>query len=211
MPQPSIKLPVITERNKAVMIGLAYLLFCLLYLGAPQLALRSPTPVPMLALDELIPHMPLAIWVYLSQFGLLFCAIWFAPDSISRSSALYSMLLASFIAALIFVGFPTILERPPIRSDGLTAVLWQGLYLADVSGNCFPSLHAALAALAVFPLYRRAGRWRLIAPLWAGVIILAALATKQHVVLDILAGLIIAVPSRMLAVRYFEGREYEPA
>lgn len=194
----------ITEQNKPIMIGFAYLVFCLLYLGAPHLALQPPTPVPTLQLDNFIPLMPLAIWVYLSQFGLLFCAIWYAPDVTSRSIALYSMLFASLISALIFVGFPTTLERNTIEADAVTVFLWQGLYLVDVSGNCFPSLHAALAVIAVFPLYSRGGGFQIIAPIWAGAIILSALATKQHVVLDILAGLIIVLPSRILATRYFE-------
>jgi len=193
------------------MIGVGYLLFCLFYLSAPHLALQSPIPVPALSLDNIIPHMPVAVWVYLSQFGLLFCGIWYAPDTMTRSIAFYSMLLASLFAALIFIGFPTILNRHIIEGDALTAFLWHGLYLADVPGNCFPSLHAALAVLAVFPLYKRGSRFQIIAPIWAGTVVLSALATKQHVVLDILGGLIIVWPSRVIATRYFELCGYEQA
>lgn len=194
----------VTEQNKAITIGLAYLVFCILYLGAPHLALRSPTPVPHLPLDGIIPHTPLAVWVYLSQFGLLLCAIWYAPNPISRSVTLYSMLLVTILSAFVFIVFPTVLERSVIETDGLTALLWRGLYLADVPGNCFPSLHAALAILAVFPLWQRGRRARIVAPLWAGAIIYSALATKQHVVLDILAGVILALFCRLVVSRHFQ-------
>jgi membrane-associated phospholipid phosphatase len=187
------------------------MLFCLFYLGAPHLAWRSPVTVPTLWLDTLIPFTPLAVWVYLSQFALLYCAIWYAPDAISRSIAFYSMLLVSASAALIFIIFPTILPRYPLEKYGATALLWQGLYAADVPGNCFPSLHAALATIAVFPLYRLGGIFKIIAPLWALAVIFAALATKQHVLLDILGGLVLALPCLILITRYFKKDAYDLA
>ncbi len=194
----------ITEQNKAIMIGLAYLVFCVLYLGAPQLSLRTPTPAPHLPLDAVITFTPVAIWIYLSQFGLLLCAVWYAPNAVSRSVTLYSMLLVTLVSTLIFIVFPTVLERNVIESDALTALLWRGLYLADVPGNCFPSLHAALATLAVFPLWQRGRALKVVAPLWAGAVIYSALATKQHVILDVVAGAGLALLCRIAVSRLFE-------
>ncbi|MCA3176325.1 MAG: phosphatase PAP2 family protein [Burkholderiales bacterium] len=211
MPQPKCKLPKVTERNRLSMIAVGYLMFCLFYLGAPHLASRSPVTVPTLWLDTLIPFIPLAVWVYLSQFALLFCAIWYAPNTMTRSIAFYSMLLASASAALIFIAFPTILPRYPVEDYGATALLWQGLYAVDVPSNCFPSLHAALAVIAVFPLYRRGDIFKIVAPLWALAIMFAAMATKQHVVLDILGGLVLALPCLMLITRYFKKDAYDLA
>lgn len=193
------------------MIFTGYALFCLLYLGAPHLTWRSPIIVSTMWADTLIPFMPLMVWIYLSQFGLLFCAIWCAADNVTRSIAFYSMLLASTFAALVFIGFPTGLPRYAIEGGGITAILWHGLYRVDVPGNCFPSLHAALAAIAIPPLYRRGGILKIIAPVWASSIIMAALATKQHVLLDILGGLVLALICHILIVRYFKVGAYDLA
>lgn len=83
--------------------------------------------------------------------------------------------------------------------------------MVDVPSNCFPSLHAALAIIAVFPLYQRDGIFKIIAPLWALAIIFAAMATKQHVVLDILCGVVLALPCLILITRYFKKDAYDMA
>lgn len=187
------KLPVIAAENRAVMMLGGYLLFCLLYLGAPLVAWQVPQTVPALWLDNVIPFLSWSVWIYLSQFALLFCAIWYAPNNATRTAAFYSMLLASALAAAIFVVFPT--ELPRMATEG---VVWKALYALDVKGNCFPSLHAALAAISALALMHAGKVWRFAAPLWAGLIIFSTLSTKQHVVLDIAGGLTLAFVSHMI-------------
>lgn len=195
---PRSKLPQVAIENRPMMMLGGYLLFCLFYLGSPHLAWQGPETIPPLWLDDMIPFLPWSVWIYLSQFGLLFCAIWHAPDNTTRSVAFYAMLMASAVAAVIFILFPTTLPRMAV--DGAA---WKMLYALDVHGNCFPSLHAALAALAAAALVRAKGLWAVIAPLWASAIIFSALATKQHVTLDIAGGLALALACQ-LAVRHMK-------
>lgn len=183
----------------AMMLG-GYLLFCLLYLGAPLLAMRAPATVPALWPDDMIPFMPMALWPYLSQFALLFCAIWFAPDNAQRTRTFYAMLLASAVASVIFIVFPTELPRQTVEGAG-----WKLLYTLDVPGNCFPSLHAALAALSAAALMRAGRGWAVAVPLWVAVIIFSTLATKQHMVIDIVGGLALALASHMTVRRWQAG------
>lgn len=187
------------------MIIIGYTLFCIFYLGAPHLVWREPIIVPALRLDTQIPFTTASVWIYISQFALLFCAIWYAANTRARTIAFYSMLLASAIAAVVFIFFPTILPRYYIEDVGVTSFLWHGLYAVDVPSNCFPSLHAALATLAISPLYQRGGIFKIIAPFWAIAIMFAALLTKQHVTLDILGGLILAISSCIIITNYIRG------
>lgn len=191
------KLPMIAIENRAAMMLGGYLLFCLLYLGAPLVMWRVPQSVPALWLDKVIPFLSWSVWIYLSQFALLFCAIWFAPNNTTRTIAFYGMLLASAMASAIFIIFPT--ELPRMAVEG---AVWQALYALDVQGNCFPSLHTALAALSAAALIHAGKAWRYAAPLWAVLIILSTLSTKQHVVLDIAGGLALALVSHMIVRRW---------
>ncbi|TAL38458.1 MAG: inositol phosphorylceramide synthase [Alphaproteobacteria bacterium] len=199
------KFPQVAVENRPAMMTGGYLLFCLLYLGAPLLAWQTPHAVPILWLDDMIPFLPWSVWAYLSQFGLLFCAIWHAPDNATRTQAFYAMLLASAIAAAVFIIFPTELPRMAVEGPA-----WRLLYTFDVPGNCFPSLHAALAAIAAAALVRAGGLWAAVAPLWAAMIIFSALATKQHVVLDIAGGLVLALACQIL-VRHLKVSSHDHA
>lgn len=182
-----------------MMLG-GYLLFCLLYLGAPVLAMRSPATVPALRIDNMIPFMPMALWPYLSQFAFLFCAIWYAPGDAQRTRVFYAMLLASVIASVIFIIFPTELPRQMVESAG-----WKLLYALDVPGNCFPSLHAALAFLSAAVLMRAGRGWAIVAPIWAFVILFSTLATKQHMMIDLFGGLALALASHIVIRRWQAG------
>ena len=68
----------------------------------------------------------------------------------------------------------------------------RALYSADPPHNCFPSLHVAhsfVSALACSRVHRRLGLVALIA---ATLVALSTLFTKQHYVLDAVAGVVLA-------------------
>jgi len=182
------RIPYISAERRLPALGLGYGLFCLLYLGAFHLRLRAPTVLAPSAIDEAIPFLPATIWIYTSHFGLLFTALWCCRDE-DRGETLAAMLLAAALGALTFLCFPTELARqnPPV--EGFQGALWALIYGTDVPGNCLPSLHAALAGLAGRALWHRGAAWRIAGPLWAALVLASTLTTKQHIVLDAVAGL----------------------
>jgi len=78
----------------------------------------------------------------------------------------------------------------------------------DASGNACPSLHVATAvfsAIWLHHLLRRFGAppWILIANwVWCSGIVYSALATRQHVAVDVLAGLVLGVLAATLSLRH---------
>jgi membrane-associated phospholipid phosphatase len=72
----------------------------------------------------------------------------------------------------------------------------------DVPGNCFPSLHVSLAVLAAGLLMGRGGSWRILAPMWASAIVLAVVTTRQHRVIDVVGGLLVAACAWYLGQRF---------
>jgi len=193
--------PAITRANRGKAILIGYLGFSALYLLAGTARFRPATALLPSPVDTMIPFLDWTIWVYLSQFVFLFLVLWLFDDSRARTHVFYAMLLATMIAAPIFLVLPTEILRQPPSQDGAMGLLWQALYLTDPQTNCFPSLHVALAALAAARFVRAGGCWRWIGPCWALLITVSTLTTKQHVVIDVLGGFALAGASHLLAKR----------
>jgi membrane-associated phospholipid phosphatase len=168
--------------RRAVVIAIAYVLFCLIYLGAPRLALHPATPLTPSAIDRTVPFVPWTIAVYLSQFAILFLTLWRVRDVVPPLTAIA---IATLLSAIIFIAWPTTIPRPQTANAAFGA-----LWLFDVPANCFPSLHVALAMIAAFfwP-----DRWRPLAYIWAAAIALSTLTTKQHYAVDVAGGVVVAL------------------
>ncbi len=175
----------IDGRHRGRIILAAYLLFCIIYLGAPRLAISKPHVLQPSAIDRAIPFLPWTIAIYASQFLFLFLALWK-----SLKEVLIPMGIATALSAVIFIVWPTTIIRPDARNAAFST-----LYVFDVPTNCFPSLHVALALIAawLWP-HPRTG-----ALVWASAIALSTLTTKQHVAVDVLGGAVVGAVASILA------------
>ncbi len=122
------------------------------------------------------------------------------------SRTLYSMGLASLVSFCVFLLYPTTLPRPSIELEGLTAQAYQILYSIDTDSNCFPSLHVALACLIAFGIAEERARFRAYTSIWAGLISLSTMTTKQHYFVDVIAGVCLAIVCRAVAKRLISDR-----
>ena len=185
-----IALPAVTRANQWRAMACGYVAFMVLYLGAAAVTPSAPRTIAAGALDARVPFLAWTIWIYFTQYALLPAAIVRARDDSDRTHTLYSMLAATAIAAVIFVAWPTQIERQPYTAAGLTGHAWRLLYLLDTPLNCFPSLHVALAAIAGAALWRRGDC--VLAVAWPSLIAFSTLTTRQHVVVDVAGGLALA-------------------
>jgi len=196
-----LTVPLVQAGNRGVAIAGGYAGFCLLYLGASHLGSREPLLLAPSVLDRAVPFVPWTVWLYLGQFPLTFLALWWAADDETRSRTYYAMLAATLVAFAVFVAFPTSAERAGVGLPGATGLAYRLLYRVDVPTNCFPSLHVALAALAAAGLaaHGRGARAGAI----AGAVLIAAstLTTKQHDLVDVVGGLVVAAGAWSLAGR----------
>jgi membrane-associated phospholipid phosphatase len=201
-----MKLRLIQSYNKGKYIFIGYLIFCVFYCVAPHINLFPLQQIAITSLDKTIPFIPITIWIYLSQFVFLFLALWMGRDATRKTLTYYAMLIATAIAFIFFVFLPTEIPHHTVYAEGLTGGLWRILYLTDTSQNCFPSLHVALAILAANTLMVD-HYWRLAAPLWATLICISTLTTKQHYMIDILGGVGVAMTSWFI-IHYLVKTEY---
>ena len=185
-------------------------LFIGLFFGAYFYVLKDPaystTVMPVTLLDRLIGFQPLALPVYLS----LWVYVSFPPALLATRRELYGYGLAMagtcLTGLIVFYFWPTAVPAADIDWAQYPDVAF--LKAMDASGNACPSLHVATAVFSgiwLHHLLRRFGAplWILILNwVWCIVIVYSALATRQHVAVDVLAGLALGALAARLSLRH---------
>jgi membrane-associated phospholipid phosphatase len=158
------------------------------------------------ALDRAVPVVPVAIWPYVSWY--LAPAVVLLSERVTFRRVWLAELLSFGICAFGYVMLPIALPRPDIDDvdGGASIVVLSHLYRLDPPVNVFPSYHAAVAtiiALLVRPANRGLGRALLV---WMAIICASCVLTKQHVVIDVLAGAIVGGFATVVAVKLVDRR-----
>ena len=180
--------------NLAIMGAIVALTFLLCYGGASALSAYVPWRVPLaLALDEQLPFIPGAAILYLSLSVVLLLAP-FVLRSLARILPLFAaLMLETVVGAVCFMLLPV---DPPVIDccePGIAGVLFHVADVLNLERNDLPSLHVAFAftlAAAFSPRVGRAGVVLLYA--WAVATALSTLLTRQHHLLDVAGGLMLA-------------------
>lgn len=183
-------------------------LFIGLFFGAYLYLLKTPvyptTVMPVTLLDHLIGFQPHALPLYIS----LWVYVSLPPALLSTRRELYGYALAMAATCLaglvIFYFWPTAVPAAHIDWSQDPAVDF--LKNMDASGNACPSLHVATAVFSAVWLHHLLQRFR--APLWILVlnwawcigIIYSTMATRQHVAVDVLAGLLLGLLAAWLSL-----------
>lgn len=187
----------ITERLKAEWRLKLVLLFVLnLCIYAPYLFLQRhhffpATTMPASYCDQLIPFSSQTVWIYLSIYLLMPIGPFLMDERRQVLRYAFGIVLIGLIADIIFLFCPTSCPRPDITA---TNAGYQALVSVDNSFHAFPSLHAAFAVYSAMCggiILRELGKarfWQTGLWLWAFLILLATLTTKQHVISDVVAG-----------------------
>ncbi len=175
-------------------IGLLLLLGVLNGIGYKAAQIIKPTGILVTTwLDSLIPYIavfviPYALYV---PVVLLPFALYWKDYNQYRTMAL-SMIAVLAISVAIFMTFQTYVIRTNVEPTDFFnwgVVFVQSL---DAPVNALPSLHVAMPTLATLFIYLRNRRLAMIVAPVTVLIILSTMFIKQHAVLDVIAGLILA-------------------
>lgn len=184
---------------KIVLSFILITMFAFFYL-VPQL--HPVFPIIVLKpgwIDRMIPFVPNAVYLYESLYLLMPVAPWLmrSKEELYRYSS--GLILMSFVGFCFFFFLPTSNPRPVDVLD--TNILYRTLILLDSELNAFPSLHTAYALFhsACCHVIFCKGSWhklvRWIFWIWALLIMLSTLLTKQHVFIDVLSGALLGIGS----------------
>lgn len=149
-------------------------------------------PAPAVALEHVIPFQPAWALVYQSVFIVHTLAFWLPRSREAVKRYAQSLAIAFTCGAVVFWLYPTASPRPEQPNSALHAWL---ISAVDGTRNAFPSLHAAMGVLAVVTVSGHlhvcgaARWWNAALALWWIALLYSTLATRQHRLLDLVAGL----------------------
>ncbi|MDO4633679.1 MAG: phosphatase PAP2 family protein [Eubacteriales bacterium] len=176
------------------------------YYGARILTQHRKHYELLLELDHKIPLVNWMSSVYFLCF-LVWGLTYLFMASREKQTA-YRFFLADFLgkfcALVIFLIIPTTIVRPEIEGSSVWDFIMRWLYSVDAADNLFPSIHCMVSwycfigvrRIRECPLWGKIGML-----LFAIAVCISTVTTKQHVVIDIAGGIIIAEIADQIAGR----------
>ena len=183
----------------------------IVYEGTQFLMLHAKHWDLALPLDARIPFRP--AWIVIYILAYLQWAVGFIV--ISRESrahcnrVLAGEIIAKFICMLFFIALPTRIERPVVEGSGVFAALTRLIFASDLPGNLFPSIHCLESWICFRGAIgmKRVPRWYAPAMLAFTLMVFAStVLVKQHVLVDIPAGVLVAELGLLLSDKLRAGR-----
>lgn len=154
-------------------------------------------------LDDKIPLVAGTVVIYFGCY--LFWAVNYVIGCRQKQTEAFRFisadLLAKFVCMICFMVFPTTNTRPVIAGDSFFEQAMKWLYQIDAADNLFPSIHCltswfcfiAVRKNEKIPVWYRMGSFLL-----AVSVCISTLTTKQHVLIDVIAGITLAEGSYWL-------------
>ena len=184
----------------ALVLAIAMIVFGYKIYFFPQkyLLLRARTPVTVA--DQRIPFQPKWVWIYSG----LYYPFWVSPILIVSSFSQFLTICASYVLLLIAQMFISHLYpvktpdkwRQYDRTNSYSEQFLSIVQRFDKGGNGFPSMHVGVAVLTALHITQTVdyGSFQQVQLVWLMPIFVAlsTLYTKQHLIVDIPAGALLA-------------------
>ena len=153
-----------------------------------------PVHFPATRLDDLIPLIPVWSLIYGALYAFLIVVPAFVVREREQVRRMFSAYITVWLAAyLCFILYPTKAPRPPaLVGGGFTLWGLRFLYGADPPYNCLPSIHVAHSFVSAFACHATHRGVGVFAFICAALVALSTLFTKQHYVLDLAGGILLA-------------------
>lgn len=167
-----------------------------------------------ISLDSFIPVVPQWVFIYILTypFWLVSFALICHDSKEMCCKALSAEMFGKLVCAIIFILLPTFIVRPQVEVDSLSTFLLNFIYKADSPDNLFPSMHCSISYFAARYVLKcsRIPKWyKILSVVMTVLVCFSVVFTKQHVILDILGGLLVAEICSQISDRLNFKRIYE--
>jgi hypothetical protein len=195
------------RNSRALTIGGTSVLTALFFVGyfyVQNFPLRAATVMPLTRLDRLIAFQPWALLGYVSLWVYIGAGAALQPSRAAMMRYALWMCGLCLTGLVIFYLWPTRTPAMPLAATDFPGMAL--LHRVDRASNACPSLHVAAAC---FTLVRVATVLRSVHTpqwlhglniLWFTLIVYATLAIKQHVVWDVVAGMLLGLTFAWLSL-----------
>jgi len=148
-------------------------------------------------LDDRIPFWPPSVLVYLICY--LFWIVNYILIARQEKEEVCKFFTADFLSRVVcmvfYLAFPTTNTRPEVEAGGFWNFVMTFLYSVDAADNLFPSIHCLVSWFCYAGIRRRKdipGWYRGFSAVFAIMVCISTLTTKQHVLLDVAGGVALA-------------------
>lgn len=156
--------------------------------------------------DDKIPFVPIFIFPYVSWYFILFSIPFVLYFYSLPTYALYTMslLIVVITSGIIYLVYPTTFIRPEPQGNNLSTKIVKLVYSNDRKIlSCMPSLHCSLSMLFIIAAFTAENlplTVKLPVIILSVLIILSTVLVKQHVLIDVISALPLALISWYIAV-----------
>lgn len=167
------------------------------YWGARAIAQDRKHVCMETVIDKWIPFVPQMVFIYLGCY-LFWIVNYILCGQLGKKHAIhfyFSDMFAKVICFFFYILLPTIMDRPDAAGSGISQAIVAWLYKADAADNLFPSIHCLVSWLCYIGIrgkeeipiiYRRASC------VFAILVCISTVTVKQHVIADVIAGVLLA-------------------
>lgn len=153
------------------------------------------------SLDNYIPFIPSFIYFYMMWYPFEIFSLYYIykKDKNNYIKTLAVLIISLSIMYLIFIIYPTMVDRPEVNSfNSLTTLLLYIAFKSDTPVNCFPSGHCIICFVMIFSFIKSKNitfKNKIIFIVINILIILSTLFVKQHVIYDVIGSFILTITS----------------
>ena len=156
--------------------------------------------------DHAIPLIPEFVWIYHTLIPVILVTMF---SLISRKkvflSAFAAFMIATIMLSAFYVLFPSFYPRESfVDPSSISGWLLELTRTVDGANNTFPSGHVTFSWLLAFVVsltqYAKSRPWiKIVYYIWATLITISTLALKQHFIVDVLSGVLLATACYFLS------------
>ena len=184
--------------ERAVWVVLGYIVGGLGYLAVNHLVGDGPFHHLQLPLDAAIPFVPEWVLAYMLVYVTPAMTAFFLEDRAELYRTFLAFGLNCAICFPIFIFYPVEYPRVVPIPDDVFGHLLSFVHALDRPVNCFPSHHIATSFTTFFAIARQDRRWGAEFGVAAVLVAISTVFVKQHYVVDIPGGILVACVTFML-------------
>ena len=183
--------------RERIVLSVGFLLFFELYYPLNAFTASRETWKPLTALDEAAPFIPAFVFAYVSIYYISVVPAFLFRSRWVLRRAIVAYTTMSVISFIIFLLFPVEMVLRPQLVEGESFASWllAMIYAVDHPYNCCPSLHVGLALMGAFTIDCVDKRFGRIAWAIAFLVCISTLVIKQHYIIDVIVGYVVAYGS----------------
>jgi membrane-associated phospholipid phosphatase len=149
----------------------------------------------LLPIDSAIPFVPEFIWIYHTLIPVMMLTMYYRHKSKKEFFInFWAVSTASIIISTLYVVLPSFYPYPEFTPDSWSEHVTYWTHKIDAASNTFPSGHVAFSWLMYLGVANSsentAGKWKYFT--WSFLIMVSTLVLKQHYIVDVAAGIVLA-------------------